>query len=68
MHKITIVDINIKRRHNYLTMTIGTKAEEDLSYSNSATLATWATVSMLVCCLLEAALYFLYNRKVIMQI
>ena len=57
-------DFHIKQRHNYLKSTFGTKSEEDRSYANSATLMISATVCMLAFCILEPALYFLYNRKV----
>ena len=44
--------------------TIGTKPEEDASYTNSNTLMLISTVSMIVLCALEAASFYLYNRKV----
>ena len=61
---IFIEDYNIKRRHELLARTIGTKPEEEASLSASNTLVTAATIAMIVFSILEVILYRLYNRKV----
>ena len=58
------LDVKIKQRHALLARTIGTKAEEESSYTHSHNLVISATASMVALCSLEAAAYFLYNRKV----
>ena len=58
------LDFKIKQRHALLARTIGTKAEEETSYTHSHNLVIGATASMIGLCILEAATYFLYNRKV----
>ena len=58
------LDFKIKQRHALLARTIGTKAEEESSYTHSHNLVISATASMVALCSLEAAAYFLYNRKV----
>ena len=57
-------DFKIKQRHALLTRTIGTKAEEESSHTHSHNLVIGATASMIALCILEAASYYLYNRKV----
>ena len=57
-------DYNIKRRHYLLARTIGAKQEEEASLSASNTLVITATIAIIVCSVLEVALYRLYNRKV----
>ena len=57
-------DFKIKQRHALLARTIGTKAEEESSHTHSHNLVISATASMVALCSLEAAAYFLYNRKV----
>ena len=47
-----------------LARTIGTKAEEETSYTHSHNLVISATASMIALCVLEVAAYYLYNRKV----
>ena len=61
---VDYLDFKIKQRHALLARTIGTKAEEDISYTNSHNLVIGATASMIALCILEAASYYLYNRKV----
>ena len=58
------LDVKIKQRHALLARTIGTKAEEDTSYTHSHNLVISATASMVGLCILEAAAYYFYNRKV----
>ena len=55
----------INTRHNFLDRFIGTKEEEDISYSNASKVNLWVTVTTCVCCMLEIALYFFYNRMVL---
>ena len=57
-------DFKIKQRHVLLARTIGTKAEEETSYTHSHYLVISATASMIALCILEVAAYYLYNRKV----
>ena len=61
---VDYLDFKIKQRHALLTRTIGTKAEEESSYTHSHNLVISATASMVGLCILEEAAYFLYNRKV----
>ena len=61
---VDYLDFKIKQRHALLTRTIGTKAEEESSYTHSHKLVISATASMVALCSLEALAYFLYNRKV----
>ena len=60
-----LTDYKIKARHALLARTIGTKQEEEASLSASNTLVITATIAIIVCSVLEVALYRLYNRKVI---
>ena len=55
----------INTRHKFLDRFIGTKEQEDISYSNASEVNLLVTVITCVCCLLEIALYFFYNRKVL---
>ena len=57
-------DNKIKQRHELLARTIGAKPEEEASLSASNTLVITATIAIIVCSVLEVALYRLYNRKV----
>ena len=61
---VDYLDFKIKQRHALLARTIGTKAEEESSHTHSHNLVISATASMVALCSLEAAAYFLYNRKV----
>ena len=54
----------INARHIFLARFIGTKEEEDISYSNAYEVNLWVTVMTCVCCMLEMVLYFAYNRMV----
>ena len=58
------LDFKINKRHALLARTIGTKAEEESSHTHSHNLVISATASMIALCSLEAAAYYLYNRKV----
>ena len=55
----------INTRHNFLDRFIRTKEKEDISYSKAYEVNLWVTVMTCVCCMLEIALYFIYNRKVL---
>ena len=55
----------INARHNFLDRFIGTKEKEDISYSKASEVNLWVTVTTCVCCMLEIALYFFYNRMVL---
>ena len=57
-------DYKIKARHALLARTIGAKQEEEASLSASNTLVITATIAIILCSVLEVALYRLYNRKV----
>ena len=57
-----VSQINV--RHNFLVRFIGTKEKEDISYNQATEVNLWVTVMTCVCCLLEIALYFAYNRLV----
>ena len=59
-----ILDVKIKQRHSLLSKTIGTKIEEEYSYTVSHTLTISVTVCMIALCILEVGAYFLFNRKV----
>ena len=59
-----VLDVKIKQRHALLVRTIGTKAEEETSYTHSHNLVMIVTASMIALCILEVASYYLYNRKV----
>ena len=59
-----MLGVKIKQRHELLARIIGTKAEEDISYTHSHNLMIGATASMVTLCILEVAAYYLYNRKV----
>ena len=61
---VDYLDFKIKQRHALLTRTIGTKAEEEISFTHSHNLVISATASMVALCSLETAFYYLYNRKV----
>ena len=54
----------INSRHNFLARLIGTKDKENFSYSKATEVKLWVTVMTCVCCMLEIALYFVYNRMV----
>ena len=54
----------INARHNFLARFVGTKVKENQSYSKATEVNLWVTVMTCVCCMLEVALYFVYNRMV----
>ena len=61
---MVFTDYRIKNRHYFLQRLIGTKAEEDKSLEQSQFLVSMFTSFMIVICLMEVFMYFLYNRKV----
>ena len=54
----------INVRHDFLARFIGTKDKENFSYSKATEVKLWVTVMTCICCMLEVALYFAYNRMV----
>ena len=54
----------INARHYFLARFIGTQDREDISYSKASEVNLLVTVTTCVCCLLEIALYFVYNKMV----
>ena len=61
---IAISGYQIRSRHAFLKMLTGTKKEEDLSFANVNTLLITSTVMMVISCVMEVLMYFLYNNKV----
>ena len=60
-----MVSVNqINARHSFLDRFIGTQEKEDISYSQAYEVNLWVTATTVVCCMLEIAIYFAYNRKV----
>ena len=45
-------------------MLTGTKQEEDLSFDNINNLLFTSTILMVLSCVMEVVMYFLYNNKV----
>ena len=56
--------IQINSRHKFLSGFLGTKPEEDISYTKAKEVNLWFTLTTCVCCVLEIVLYFVYNRMV----
>ncbi len=65
---IFIVFINlgcqIRSRHAILKLVSVTKREEDLSFDNINILLITSTILIVLSCILEVLMYFLYNNKV----
>ena len=59
-----ILGHNIKARHSFLARLVGAKPQEDLSLENVNTLLLVLTLSMLIFCVLEAGVFFIYNKMV----
>ena len=55
---------NIRVRHSFLARLVGTKPQEDLSLENVNSLLLVLTLSMLIFCVLEAGVFFIYNKMV----
>ena len=49
----------------FLKRLIGTKEQEDASMDSATTVLTGFSVALIVCSVLEAASYYIYNRKVL---
>ena len=54
----------INSRHQFLSRFITTKEKEDISFENANVFNLWITLTSCICCLFEAVLYAIYNRKV----
>ena len=61
---ICISGYQIRSRHAFLKMLTGTKKEEDRSFDNINTLLIASTILMVLSCIMEVLMYFLYNNKV----
>ena len=62
-----ISGIQIRKRHALLKMVTGTKQEEDESFYNINTLLITSTSLMILSCVMEVLVYFLYNNKVAIE-
>ena len=60
----TILGYQIRSRHALLKMLTGTKKEEDQSFDNINTLLITSTSMIVLSCVMEVLMYFLYNNKV----
>ena len=58
------IGYNIVSRHQFLMNTIGTRAEENSSYSRVINLMAIFTAGVVMCSLLEMVFYFLFNMMV----
>ena len=54
----------INSRHQFLDRFIGTKEEENQSHARANEINLWFTLTIILCCVLEIILYFVYNRLV----
>ena len=59
-----ILGYQIRSRHAFLKMLTGTKKEEDRSFDNINTLLIASTILIILSCIMEVLMYFLYNNKV----
>ena len=59
-----ILGYQIRSRHAFLKMLTGTKKEEDRSFDNINILLIASTILMVLSCVMEVIIYFLYNNKV----
>ena len=64
MNQPVILGYKIRSRHALLKMLTGTKKEEDQSFDNINTLLITSTSVMVLSCIMEVLMYFLYNNKV----
>ena len=60
-----ILVYNINERHTLLSTTIGTRPEEDISYSRAQVILPSVVVFFVVASSIEVAAYLLFNHKVI---
>ena len=63
-----LIGIQITNRHKLLTLTIGTRQKENLSYENIWILLKSVPAYFLITTALEVILYLLYNKKVVLMI
>ena len=56
---------NIRERHDILTLSIGTRPEEDHSYSRAQVMLPVVVVLFLLGSFVDAAAYWLFNYKVL---
>jgi len=61
---LTISGYQIRSRHAFLKMLTGTKKEEDQSFDNINKLLIASAILMVLSCIMEVLMYFLYNKKV----
>ena len=61
---IATLGYQIRSRHAFLKMLTGTKKEEDQSFDNINNLLIISTSVMILSCVMEILMYFLYNNKV----
>ena len=59
-----ILGYQIRSRHAFLKMLTGTKKEEDRSFDNINKPMIGSTILMVLSCVMEVLMYFLYNEKV----
>ena len=59
-----ILGYQIRSRHAILNLVSVTKPEEDESFDNIHTLLITSTSVMIISCVMEGLMYYLYNNKV----
>ena len=64
LHWNAISGYQIRSRHALLKMLTGAKEKEDLSFDNINTLLITSTILMVLSCIIEVVMYYLYNNKV----
>ena len=62
-----ILGYQIRSRHAILKLVSVTKTEEDQSFDNINTLLITSTSVMIISCVMEVLMYYLYNNKVYRQ-
>ena len=60
----TILGYQIRSRHAILKLVSVTKKEEDQSFDKINTLLVSSTILIVLSCVMEVLMYFLYNNKV----
>ena len=61
---IFILGYQIRSRHAILKLVSVTKKEEDQSFDKINTLLVSSTILIVLSCVMEVLMYFLYNNKV----
>ena len=61
---ITFSGYQIRSRHAFLKMLTGTKKEEDWSFDNINNILITSSILMVLSCIMEVLIYFIYNNKV----